>query len=211
MFLNCSSQLTESKIFLRRQDSLHDYRGSHHQGMLLSGPTQRQVMENVFKEFQPYFLWVLTITFELSNDSTIFLHFYGQCDEKNQNVSVSHCRTHRLRQVKRYFNTRSQLQMFSTKRLRRPWQDQRTTTVCEGRLPLNNFTLDPLCKLCLEHSEAQTLLVGRVAQRSSFLHQRLSGSTCWKLLFFYSSSKACFKSGDALKLERGIRLFKQTF
>lgn len=31
------------------------------------------------------------------------------------------------------------------------------------------------------------------------------------VVFLYSSSTACFKSGDALKLERGIRLFKQTF
>lgn len=36
--LNCSSQFTESKIFLRRQDSLHDYRGSHHKGTLCSSP-----------------------------------------------------------------------------------------------------------------------------------------------------------------------------
>lgn len=71
---------------------------------------------------------------------------------------------------------------------------------------LHYLTLEPLCNQCLKCFKAQMLLVGRITAappamigfHMSDFHQ---GWSC----FFYSSSTACFVSGE---LEQGVRLFK---
>ena len=81
--LNCSSQFTEPEILLHRQDSLHDYRGSHHQGTLVVGrparltaPRGKSEAKTNFDIFQVFLLtdnWFPSCTF---NHLPVFCFFF---------------------------------------------------------------------------------------------------------------------------------------